>query len=205
MSKSVSQIKKEKRELFRTGIRKEQVRKQGFGEASKRLSCLLDQLGIWKKGLTIASYRPLPDELSVAPFYEKYQQKCRFVFPKIKEEEISFVAAHLYKEEEWEKSPWGGRQPSGDRVVSLNKIDVFFVPALAFDRRGCRLGRGKGFYDRVLSQTKGVKIGVAGACQVSNADLPEQKHDVRMDAVATERFVLFLTKKGFSAEVNQRQ
>ncbi len=202
MSRSVSQIKEEKRKLFRARIRSERIRKQSFEKNSKRLSHLLDQLNIWRQGSTIASYWPLPDELSAEPFREKYQQKCRFAFPKVKEGKISFVASHLYKKAEWEKSPWGGRQPSGDEEVSLDDIDVFFVPALAFDRRGCRLGRGKGFYDRILSQAKGLKIGLAGVHQISNTDLPEEKHDMRMDAVATERFVFFLTKRGFLAEVN---
>ena len=197
MPKAISLLKEERRKLFRAKIRDKLIKNQSFEKASTRLSNLLDQLDLWKEGLTVASYRPLPGELSADVFQKKYQHKCCFVFPKIKEELMSFVAADLYKEEDWEKSTWGGRQPSGDKNVPLSKINIFFVPALAFDRRGRRLGRGKGFYDRILSQTTGIKIGLAGVHQVSNEDLPEQKQDVRVDAVVTEHFAFFPIKEGF--------
>ena len=53
--------------------------------------------------------------------------------------------------------------------MSIQDIDVFFVPGLVFDRRGVRLGRGLGFYDKVLSQSKeGLKIGVAWNFQLES-------------------------------------
>lgn len=199
MSKLVSQLKEKQRKLFREKIRDEHVKNQALEVSSKKLSYLLDLLGIWERGLIIASYRSLPGELSVEAFQQKYQYKCCFVFPKVKEEKqiMSFASADLNKAEDWERSAWTGAwQPSGHKEVPLQKIDVFLVPALAFDRKGRRLGRGKGFYDRTLSEASGLKIGMGGTYQISNEDLPEQSHDVGMDAVVTESFIFSLLKNG---------
>ena len=192
MSKVISQFKAEKRKIFRAKIRNERVQEKASEQASKRLSDLLAQLDIWQKNLVVASYRALPDELSVEAFQYRYKQEYHFVFPRIKEktEKIGFVPSDLNKTEDWEQGLWPGTwQPSNREEVPLPTIDVFLVPAIAFDREGRRLGRGKGFYDRVLFQTSGIKIGVAGVYQISNEDLPEEDHDVRMDAVVTDRFV----------------
>ena len=189
----INHIKEEKRRLFRAKIQQKQLEKIAFEQSSRQLSKLLSQLNIWKKGLVVASYRPLPGELSPEFFQRKYQQKCRFVFPQIKKTtyEIRFVSASLDREEDWEQSPWpGGWQPTNEMEISLHKIDVFFVPALAFDREGRRLGRGGGFYDRALSQASGIKMGLASACQISNEALPEESHDVKMDAVLTDDFLI---------------
>ena len=155
-----------------------------------------------KEDFIIASYVALSGEISPKRFWEKCQKKACFVFPQIKtlnmsekgdgskqkkeKTEMRFVTS----KGQWEAGPWLGMwQPFNDKEIPLSKIDIFLVPGLAFDRAGRRLGRGKGFYDRVLSQSSGIKIGLASTCQISNSDLPEEKHDVRMDAVLTDRFL----------------
>lgn len=56
------------------------------------------------------------------------------------------------------------------------------VPAVAYDRRGNRLGRGKGFYDRLLGSTRATKIGVAYEFQIVD-EIPTEPHDVPMDII----------------------
>lgn len=65
---------------------------------------------------------------------------------------------------------------------------IWLVPAIAFDPKGNRLGRGAGFYDRLLQGANGVKIGVAYECQLVDA-IPSQDHDIPMDYVVTETHV----------------
>lgn len=64
--------------------------------------------------------------------------------------------------------------------------DIVFAPVVAFDERGTRLGRGGGFYDRFLADGGYRVVGVAHECQYAEA-LPKDEHDVRLDAVVTER------------------
>lgn len=67
--------------------------------------------------------------------------------------------------------------------------DVAIVPGLAFDAVCHRLGFGKGYYDRMLSEFAGVKIGLAFDCQRLPV-LPASEHDVAMDFIVTETQVL---------------
>ncbi len=78
---------------------------------------------------------------------------------------------------------FGTVRPSGEVV----RPDWLFVPLLAFDRAGRRLGYGGGFYDRTLAGLPGaVAIGCAYACQEVDA-VPAAGYDVPLQAVATER------------------
>ncbi|MFI4882488.1 MAG: 5-formyltetrahydrofolate cyclo-ligase [Phycisphaerales bacterium JB064] len=75
--------------------------------------------------------------------------------------------------------------------VALETIDVVIVPALAFDLRGFRLGRGAGFYDRLLAdkRRRGLALGYGFEAQLATR-VPTEPHDARMDALATERRLL---------------
>jgi len=64
-------------------------------------------------------------------------------------------------------------------------VDLFIVPGLGFDRKLHRLGRGGGFYDRLLSEVTVPKIGLAYECQVL-AEVPHTSYDIPMTALITE-------------------
>jgi 5-formyltetrahydrofolate cyclo-ligase len=77
------------------------------------------------------------------------------------------------------------REPvAGCPVVAMNRLDLALVPGLAFDARGHRLGRGKGFYDRLLAGFPGRTVGVAFDFQVV-AQVPVEPHDIALNAVVT--------------------
>ena len=68
----------------------------------------------------------------------------------------------------------------------------FLVPGVAFDRKGRRLGRGAGFYDRFLG-AEGVgafRCAVAFACQIMET-VPTDAHDLPVDCVVTEREIIY--------------
>lgn len=69
---------------------------------------------------------------------------------------------------------------------SLNSIDLVIVPALAIDMRGVRLGQGGGSFDRALPRLTGWKVALIDSVCLTKEQLPEESHDVRVDAVATE-------------------
>lgn len=86
----------------------------------------------------------------------------------------------------------GVPQPrEGLPTVGLEEVDVVFVPGMAFDLRGFRLGRGMGFYDRLLARAdrRGIALGLAVEAQLVHR-VPAEPHDRRLDALATERRVL---------------
>ena len=77
-----------------------------------------------------------------------------------------------------------------DRLVMPAEIDLAFVPGVAFDRTGGRLGQGRGYYDRLLANVRAdaVLVGLAFDAQIVAA-VPADPHDVGMDVVVTETHV----------------
>ena len=72
------------------------------------------------------------------------------------------------------------------------RIDLLIIPGIAFDKQGYRLGYGKGYYDRYLSEKKSqFAIGLAYNFQLLES-LPHDEHDAKMDAIATEDGILYL-------------
>lgn len=69
-------------------------------------------------------------------------------------------------------------------VTPFDKIDAVLVPGIAFDRMGKRLGRGGGWFDRMLPEIHGLKIGVTFGVQYVDA-VPSEQHDAKMDCLAT--------------------
>lgn len=97
---------------------------------------------------------------------------------------------------ELETGAYGIREPGpGSEVWSPEKLELILVPGVAFDRRGGRLGRGKGYYDRFLPKTNAVKVGVCFGERLL-ARLPLEPHDHRMDAVVTEREMILCGMEG---------
>ena len=78
----------------------------------------------------------------------------------------------------------GLRPPyDGDRRM------MWLIPGLGFDMKGHRLGRGGGYYDRLLSGATGMKTGVGYDCQIFDA-IPCEPHDIGVDYVVTETRVV---------------
>ncbi len=80
---------------------------------------------------------------------------------------------------------YGIREPQHPDFVDFSFPDLILVPGLAFSEKGDRLGFGKGYYDRFLSEAKGLKVGLCYDFQFLPA-LPSEPHDVKLDAVITE-------------------
>lgn len=80
---------------------------------------------------------------------------------------------------------FGIREPKASCAeIPLERLGLILVPGVAFDLHGRRLGRGRGFYDRLLPEIRGVKCGVAFDEQMVDT-VPAGRLDMRMDFVLT--------------------
>lgn len=87
-------------------------------------------------------------EINTFPFLETI--KAHFYLPLVKGEDLEHI---LYESKDQLKiSKWGIPEPAYGEPISANLLDVVFVPLLAFDQLGHRIGYGAGFYDRFLAQ-----------------------------------------------------
>ncbi|MBI2926302.1 MAG: 5-formyltetrahydrofolate cyclo-ligase [Verrucomicrobia bacterium] len=142
---------------------------------------------IWSRSDSILGYFPLADELDVRPLLATALAAGKTVaLPRFNTETSAYEAAHVRDlDRDLHPGRFGIREPSAAcPVVALNRLDLVMVPGVGFDLSGHRLGRGKGFYDRMLVQVSGCKCGVAFDEQVVAA-LPVEPHDIVLDCIVT--------------------
>ncbi|MFO7612381.1 MAG: 5-formyltetrahydrofolate cyclo-ligase [Clostridia bacterium] len=77
-------------------------------------------------------------------------------------------------------------EPAIKNYVSPEDLEIIFIPGVAFNLHGCRVGYGKGYYDRFLTGLKAVRIGVCYEFQILGEDIGTGGHDVPMDYIMTE-------------------
>ncbi|HUD18962.1 MAG TPA: 5-formyltetrahydrofolate cyclo-ligase [Patescibacteria group bacterium] len=134
----------------------------------------------------VCSYVSLPDEVDTKKIITALLlQKKTVVVPKV----ISKSVMSLYKITTLDDLAPGVFHILEPRntgtIVPISTIDLFIVPGIAFDRQGNRLGRGRGYYDRLLRDIAVPKIGLAYDFQVI-AEVPHSSYDVRVTAIVTE-------------------
>ena len=113
---------------------------------------------------------------------------CRVVLPAVRPggalEHRRYEGAHRLQ-----PGSFGTFEPVSTETIPPARLDLVLVPALAVDRRGVRLGYGGGYYDRLLAATPAAAAGLVFEACLAEA-LPAEPHDVRLDAVVTERGVV---------------
>ena len=135
-------------------------------------------------------YAPLPGELDPLALIALGGGRT-FCFPRVASLDppaMHAVAAGgppASDDPSWRRGPFGLWEPAGE-PLDPTQIDFALVPGLAFTRDGRRLGRGKGFYDRLLASLRPgcFTCGVGHDFQLVD-DLPTEPHDATLDAVAT--------------------
>lgn len=82
-------------------------------------------------------------------------------YPLIDPATYQMTALAIHEDTIYHTNPWGVTEPKEGAVIDPEKIDLIFVPLLAYDQEGFRVGYGKGFYDRYLANCREdiVKIG----------------------------------------------
>lgn len=150
--------------------------------AAEEVFSRLEQTAAFLMADKILMYHSLPDELSTHSFLKKWGGRKHFFLPRVNGVNLDILP---YNESRLELGAFHIEEPTGEDCVDSEEIELIVVPAVAYDRAGNRLGRGKGFYDRLLSTTRATKIGVGYDFQLVEC-IPAEEHDVPVDMVITQ-------------------
>ena len=130
---------------------------------------------------TILLYYSLPDEVDTHSLVARYYQKKRLLLPVVKGEELELKVFQGQLHE----GTFGIQEPEGETFEAFDQIELVVVPGMAFDKEGKRLGRGKGFYDRLLPKLSNAKkIGICFPYQLVDT-VPTDAQDIPMDKIIT--------------------
>lgn len=137
-------------------------------------------------GSVTLAYMPLKTECSPVEFFEHVHENGGYVaFPRC--EENGELTLYIPNDAEaWEKNGYGIMEPipSKSKLVWPDELNLIIVPALGYDHYCGRMGRGGGFYDRLLSKTTAYKLGICFSCQFLDC-IPFEPHDEYVDCVIT--------------------
>ncbi len=155
--------------------------------ASSRALCeIASAQHYFQQARAILLFAALPDEPDLAPLLQAAWSAGQLTaLPRYDSTTGRYAAAVIRSATDLSPGRFGVLEPASHcPSVSLNQLDLMFVPGVAFALNGARLGRGKGFYDRLLAEVRGHKCGVAFEVQVLAA-VPEEPHDIRVDSILT--------------------
>lgn len=150
--------------------------------AAEEVFARLEQTAAFLMAENVLMYHSLPDELSTHAFLRKWGRRKKFYLPRVNGVNLDILP---YDESRLELGSFHIEEPTGTNTVDADEIELIVVPAVAYDRRGNRLGRGKGFYDRLLASARATKIGVGYEFQLID-EIPVEEHDIPMDYVITQ-------------------
>ena len=142
----------------------------------------IEQLPEFKKAKNILLFRSLPDEVITHDFLDKWHKHKCLILPAVNGDELEL--RYYEGSENLRTGSFDVQEPQGELFTEWDKVDIILVPGVAFDRSRSRLGRGKGYYDKLLPKLSGIKIGVCFPCQLVD-HVPCQEWDVEMDYVMT--------------------
>lgn len=172
----------EKKEL-RAQIKalKKQYSKEQLLAQSNLILAKLEQHPDFIKAERVMLYSALPDEVQTQAFLEKWHLCKTIILPTVVGDDI--VPVEYGKDTAFAVGDFNILEPQNEPYVG--DFDLIVVPGVAFDRRGNRIGRGRGYYDRFLCQHLGVKrIGICFDFQMVD-EVPTEPLDIRMDEVLT--------------------
>lgn len=135
----------------------------------------------------VLGYIALPSEPDILPALRYAMGTGRTVcLPRWDDDLEEYVPAALISERELARGRFGVPEPPpANPTIGFEQLDLVLVPGLAFDRMGRRLGRGKGFFDRLLTRARRARRwGVAFDLQLIEA-VPAAPHDANLDVVVT--------------------
>lgn len=149
-------------------------------EMSRGVMQLLERHPLFVASHTVLLFHSLPDEVSTHDLISRYTSEKQIILPTVVGSELQL---HRF-DGTYTTGAFGISEADGPVLTDLSTIDLAVIPGVAFDPSGNRLGRGKGYYDRLLPHLSCPLIGVCFPFQLVD-HIPVEPHDMKMTEVIT--------------------
>ena len=174
-------------------------------DISRHICDLLAMLPVTPESV-VAAYVAMPFEPAVNALRSQLRELgCRVLIPIVSGDDLLWAPDG--DEDSWARNSFGTLEPDplalGGALTSAQALPMcaaIIVPAQAIDPRGFRLGQGKGFYDRALTQLAGLEhspllVGVTYESEFL-PEVPTEEHDIPVDVSVTESTVRWFNTPG---------
>ncbi|MGE5308287.1 MAG: 5-formyltetrahydrofolate cyclo-ligase [Deltaproteobacteria bacterium] len=174
------------KEKLRTKIQSvlKNKKEEELSEKSRSVMNALFRNRLFKRAKTVMFYLSISGEVDTSEMIKEALRSGKKVVVPVCGEKRNIVPCTLKEDGTMLRGPYGILEPALKTPVALKELDLIIVPGLAFDEKGGRLGRGKGYYDAFLAKlpTETRSIGLAYDFQVLPS-VPTADHDVNVHKV----------------------
>lgn len=178
-----NELKKQLRQKIKE--KKRVIDKQTLTVDSRKIFQLVEKLPEFVSAKTILAYWSLPDEVQTHDFILKWYNQKQIVLPLVKGDNLElrlFSGMNCMAE----GVAFGILEPQKGEPVNEQEIDFGIIPGVAFDLCGNRMGRGKGYYDKLLKNISIYKVGVCFDFQIVEK-VPTDSFDIPMDKIISSK------------------
>jgi|AntRauTorcE11897_2_1112592.scaffolds.fasta_scaffold01563_5 5-formyltetrahydrofolate cyclo-ligase len=173
--------------------KREDYSREKWERRSEQIIASFLSLEEYKRAQTVHTYVSMKDRREVNTdllIAKLLQDEKRVVVPIVNFSENKLSHSEIHSLEDLESNQWGVREPKTPKLIDVSELDIIVVPMAAADKRGNRLGYGKGFYDRFLLQTTALKVGFVFD-EFLFDEIPVEEFDVKLDVIITEEELKF--------------
>ncbi|MCQ2298979.1 MAG: 5-formyltetrahydrofolate cyclo-ligase [Bacteroidales bacterium] len=152
---------------------------------SRGIMAKVEQLESFQKAHIVLLYWSMDDEVATHEFVNRWYKEKTLLLPCVDGDDLK-LRQYTGPECLVSGPDFGIGEPTGEEFTQLDSVEMIVVPGVAFDKHNNRMGRGRGFYDRMLKSTpNAVKVGVAFDFQMFDT-IPTEAFDVPMNLVISE-------------------
>lgn len=179
--------------------RRNAIDKETHLQYDRKICEIASSLVSFRHADVILLYAPIKSEIDVMPIFHLAKERGkRVAFPRCNVEQRTMKFHFVDSLDELTPCAYGIREPSEDAPVydpeTSREGAVCFVPGLAFDIHGYRLGYGKGYYDKFMYSFNGCTIGIVYSDFILKS-LPKGRFDRHCDIMLTEKGIQQIKKE----------
>ncbi len=171
-------------------IQRRALEPRWLATASSQIVGNFQRLNAFPTASTVALYKSIHGEVDLESLFSIcWNAGKRTCIPLFNAQAKLYEMAEVTAETPYSIGHYGIREPRSASLLPMDQVDLIAVPGVAFDRAGNRLGRGGGYYDRLLNGFSGVAAAVTFDFQILTK-VPAEMHDKPVDHLVTERTIV---------------